>query len=306
MRAYILYSLRTFSPSNPWFDHACSSAISDREGVHRSYQASPFELTHATFISARNFCSAKLCRARSSFRKRKIDKLNSSPTEKCFWSLSIKMFNNFCSSSFPSLIRPDGSIACSPTDKANLFGSQFSPNSSLSDSNALDPPTQPLSNPIPFIIISDHKVCQVLRSLKTDKASGPDDIPPRFLKEFAEELAPVLCHLFHLILISCTNPSSWKHALVQPVPKKGDRSNPSNYHPTALTSAVARVFETLLNSHFIKHLESNNLLSDHQARSTGDLLSYLTHAWSSSLRNFRKALVVAFLRHLTDSGIRLC
>ena len=291
MRAYIPYSLTTFSPSNPWFDHACFSAISGREGAHRSYQASPSELAHATFISARNRCSAKLRRARSSFRKRKVDKLNSSPTEKCFWSLSKKIFNNFCNSSFPSLIQLGGSIACSPTDKASA-------NSSLSDSNAPDPPTQPLSNPIPSIIISACKVRRVLRSLKTDKASGPDGVPPRFLKEFAEELAPVLCRLFRLILISCTYPSSWKQALVQPVPKKGDRSNPSNYRPIALTSAVAKVFETLLNSHFIKHLESNNLLSDHQygfrkARSTGDLLSYLTHTWSSSLRDFGESFVVA-------------
>ena len=36
MRAYIPYSLTTFSPSKPWFDRACSSAISDREGAHRS------------------------------------------------------------------------------------------------------------------------------------------------------------------------------------------------------------------------------------------------------------------------------
>ena len=204
----------------------------------------------------------------------------------------------FCNSSFPSLIRPDGSIACSPTDKANLFGSCFSTNSSLSDSNAPDPPPQLLSNPIPSIIISACKVCRVLCSLKTDKASGPDGIPPRFLKEFADELAPVLCHLFCLILISCTYPSSWKHALVQPVPKKGDRSNSSNCRPIALTSAVAKVFETLLNSHFIKHLESNNLLSDHQygfrkARFTGDLLSYLTHTLSPSLWNFGESFVVA-------------
>ena len=208
-----------------------------------------------------------------------------------------KIFNNFCNSSFPSLIRPDGSIVCSPTDKANLFGSYFSANSSLSDSSAPDPPTQSLSNPIPSIIISARKVRRVLRSLKTDKASGSDGIPPRFLKEFADELAPVLCHLFSLILISYTYPSSWKHALVQPVTKKGDHSNPSNYRPIALTSAVAKVFETLLNSHFIKHLESNNLLSDHQygfrkARSTGDL-TYLTHAWSSSLWNFGKSFIVA-------------
>ena len=205
---------------------------------------------------------------------------------------------NTCNSSCPSLIYPDVSKACSPTDKANLFGSYFSTNSSLSDSNALDPPTQPLSNPKPSIIISARKVRRVLRSLKTDKASGSDGISPRFLKEFADEMAPVLCRLFRLILISCTYPSFWKHALFHPVPKKGDCSNPSNYCPIALTSAVAKVFETLLNSHFIKHLESNNLLSDHQygfrkARSAGDLLSYLTHPWSSSLRNFGESFVVA-------------
>ena len=121
---------------------------------------------------------------------------------------------------------------------------------------------------------------------------------PDFLKEYADELATVLICLFCLILISCTYPSSWKHALVQPVPKKNDRCNSSKYRPIAFTLAVAKVFETLLNSHFIKHLESTDLLSDHQygfhkARSIGDLHSYLTHAWSSSLRNFGEPFVVA-------------
>ena len=64
--------------------------------------------------------------------------------------------------------------------------------------------------------------------------------------EFAEKPAPVLCRLFRLILISCTYPSSWKYALVRPVPKKGDRSNPSNYRPIALTSAVAKVSKLCL------------------------------------------------------------
>ena len=313
MRAYIPYSLTTFSPSNPWFDRACSSAISDREGAHRSYQASPSELTHATFISARNRCSAKLRRARSSFHKRKIDKLNSSPTEKCFWSLSKKIFNNFCNSRFPSLIRPDGSIACSPTDKANLFGSYFSANSSLSDSNAPDPPTQPLSNPIPSIIISARKVRRVLRSLKTDKASGPDGVPPRFLKEFAEGLAPVLCRLFRLILISCTYPSSWKHALVQPVPKKGDRSNPSNYRLIALTSAVARFSKlcliptssNILNLTIFFPITSMASVRQDLQGIFFPILFILGHPLLGTLENHSSLLLIS-LRHLTESGIRLC
>ena len=165
---------------------------------------------------------------------------------------------------------------------------------------------------MPSIIISARKVCWVLRSLKTDKASGPGGIPPRFPKEFAEELAPVLRHLFCLIIFSCTYPSSWKHALVQPVPKKGDRSNPSNCRPIALTSAVAKVFETLLNSYF-KHLKSNNLLSHHQygfrkARSTGIFFPILLipgHLLFGTLENHSLSLLTS-LRHLAESGIRLC
>ena len=103
MRAYIPYSLITSSPSNPWFDHVCSSAISDREGAHRSYQASPSELTHATFIFARNRCSAKLRRACPSFRKRKIDKLNSSPTENVSGPYPKKSSTTSVTPAFPHL-----------------------------------------------------------------------------------------------------------------------------------------------------------------------------------------------------------
>ena len=135
---------------------------------------------------------------------------------------------------------------------------------------------------MPPLIISYRKVCRALLALETNKAHGPDGIPAKFLKEFADELAPVLCRLFRLILTTSNYPSPWKHALAQPVPKKGDRSDPSNYRPIALTSTIAKVFESLLNAHFLKHLESHSLLSDHQygfrkARSTGDLLSFLTH-----------------------------
>ena len=89
-----------------------------------------------------------------------------------------------------------------------------------------------------------------------------------------------------------------KRALVQPVTKKGSRSDPSNYRPIALTCVLSKIFETLLNSHFLDHLESHSLLSDHQygfrlSRSTGDILSYLTDLWSSALREFGESCVVA-------------
>ncbi len=84
---------------------------------------------------------------------------------------------------------------------------------------------------------------------------------------------------------------------MQPVPKKGDRSNPSNYRPIALISCLSKAFETILNRKFLKHLLSFNLLSDHQygfrkGRSIGDLLAFPTDSWSSSLSRFGETFAV--------------
>ena len=213
MEAYIPSSVKTFSPSNPWFDCTCYLAVEAEEQAYQSYQASPSAQTHALFISARNHYESHTHRAKDSFHRRKSNRLTF-PTGKNFWSLARKISKNFRNSSFPSLICPDGSVACSPTDKATIFGSLFSSNYTISDSNAPEPLTLPLSNPVPSLIISTCKVRRVLHSLKTDKAPGPDGITAKVLKEFADELAPVLCHLFCLILNTCSYPSSWKHVVV--------------------------------------------------------------------------------------------
>ncbi len=106
-----------------------------------------------------------------------------------------------------------------------------------------------------------------------------------------------LVKLFRLCLSTSTIPSCWKFAYMQPVPKKGDRSNLSNYRPIALTSCLSKASETILSRKFLKHLLFFNLLSDHQygfrtGRSTSDL-ALLADSWSSSLSCFSENFVVA-------------
>ncbi len=112
-----------------------------------------------------------------------------------------------------------------------------------------------------------------------------------FLKNCASVLIPCLVKLFRLCLSTSTFPSCWKYAYVQPVPKKGDRSNPSKYLPIALLSCLSKAFESIHNRKIQKHFSTSDLLSDRQygfrkGRSTGDLLSLLTDSWSSSLSRF--------------------
>ncbi len=110
-------------------------------------------------------------------------------------------------------------------------------------------------------------------------------------------LTPFLVKIFRFCLSTSTFPSCWKYADIQPVSKKGDRSNPSNCRAIALLSCLSKAFETIINRKILKHLSASNLLSDRQywfrkGRSTGDLV-FLTGSWSSSLSRFGETFAVA-------------
>lgn len=205
---------------------------------------------------------------------------------------------NFCESSFPPLLSSDGSTAYTPSAKANLFASLFASNSNLDD-NGKEPLPYPLSSvAMPPIKFSTRKVRKALQTLNTNKSKGPDSIPAIVLKTCAPELAPVLNKLFQLSYKHGIFPSLWKQVHVFPIPKKGDKSDPSNYRPIAISSLLSKVMETIITHQLLSYLETNQLLSDHQygfrqARSTGDLLAYSTHVWSSTLDSFGESRVIS-------------
>ena len=60
--------------------------------------------------------------------------------------------------------------------------------------------------------------------LKPHKASGPDNIPVFFLKETANEIAPILVQIFQFSLDQGVLPSDWKTANIIPIFKKGKSS----------------------------------------------------------------------------------
>ncbi len=144
---------------------------------------------------------------------------------------------------------------------------------------------------MPVIKILPNDVFYALSGLSPKKTYGPDGVPPIVLENCASVLTPYLVKLFRLCLSTSSSPSCWKYAYIQPVHKKGDRSNPSNYRPITLLSCLSKAFESILNRKSQKHLSTSDLLSDRQyrfrkGRSTGEFLSLLSDYWSSSLSCF--------------------
>ena len=160
----------------------------------------------------------------------------------------------------------------------------------LDDSNAVLPelPEPSYLTSLSSIAFDPQEVEEILRTLKTDKASGPDGLSNRILKELSHEISSPLCSLFNKSLSLGKFPSPYKDANVTPVHKKGDLSLVSNYRPISLLNSVAKLFEKLVFKYFYNHLQDNNMLSSLQSGfipgdSTVNQLAYLYHIFTEAL-----------------------
>ena len=111
------------------------------------------------------------------------------------------------------------------------------------------------------INITKEGVLKLLKNLDTSKATGPDEITARMLKESAEEIAPVLTSLFQQSLDTGTLPDDWLLANVSALFKKGSRESPENYRPVSLTSIMCKLLEHILHSQISKHLDKFKILT---------------------------------------------
>lgn len=73
-----------------------------------------------------------------------------------------------------------------------------------------------------------------LRSLKRNKATGLDELPPGMLKDCAEVISKPLASIINLSTSTATVPTQWKKAKVLPSYKSGDTSLPENYRPISV------------------------------------------------------------------------
>jgi len=305
----ILSGIETFIPHTrkasrhprhkPWFSKACDRARLVKVQTHRTFLQNPTPENRQAFTEARNEYNRTITQSKDTFNTRIKDKVISCPNGgKSFWSLAKNISQNFCKSAFPPLVFDDEIISTS-TGKAEIFAKMFAANSTLNPPPQLPPPTiTPVPHKMSEIVFKTNEVRKILLSLDTRKSSGLDGIPAIVLKKCAPELAPVLTRLFQLSYNRGVFPDGWKKARLQPVPKKGSRSLPSNYRPIALLSALSKVMERIINIQILKHLEKHKLIHDRQygfrqKRSTADLLSLVTNNWEKSLEFFGESQVVA-------------
>ena len=143
----------------------------------------------------------------------------------------------------------DGKIISDAKTKSEILNNQFT--STFTDENLINIPSVG-NTPKPGIQplkISVAGVTRQLCELKTSKACGPDAIPAWFLKEYADEISPMLADIYQYSIDSGNVPFMWKNANVCGVFKKGKKSDPANCRPISLTCIACKVLEHIIHSH---------------------------------------------------------
>ena len=114
------------------------------------------------------------------------------------------------------------------------------------------------------ISVAVEGVASLLANLDPCKASGPDGIPARYLKDMANDLAPSLTLIYQASLQQGCIPDEWKKVLITPIYKNGDSSCPANYRPISLTCIVCKTLEHIISTSIYNHLEEHTILCPEQ------------------------------------------
>ncbi len=112
--------------------------------------------------------------------------------------------------------------------------------------------------------ISQDELKKVVPQLKNRKASSFDHITNEMIKHSVNSLSGILLKLFNHILHSECFPKAWVDGYINPLFKKGDVFDPSNYRGITISTCLGKLFTRLLNNRFMEFLIKNKIIHENQ------------------------------------------
>ena len=282
----------TIRPNDhPWITCHIKNLIRKRKRMYRKYR----KPSNIDFLVKLKTLRNRVVNEIRKSKQEQFDKLehllnNEQSNSKLFWKTSKQILNLDKHSAALPTINMNNEYAETSIQKANMLNNYFATQVAIDDSNkSLPRPVNVQHENLATITITIKDVSDVLENLNITKASGPDLISPRLLKEGAPVLSKSMSKPFNRSLQQGYIPSSWKDADITPIHKKEDKSSPSNYRPISLLSTVGKTMERCVHKHLFNNISRNNLLTPFQSGfipgdSTTNQLLHIYHTFCEDRR----------------------
>jgi hypothetical protein len=219
--------------------------------------------------------------------------------EKKYWKLAKEIYGSKKTMGIPALTVGNKVITTS-IDKASCFNKYFAEQQTLPQIpfNQQMPPIIFITNSrLGNIITTEDEVTKAIKSLDIGKATGPDGISNKIIKETVTAISKPLAELFNKSFELGKVPIRWKEANLCPIFKKDDKSLVSNYRPISLLSCLGKLQERIVYTHLYKYLKDNNLLTwknsgFRELDSAMNQLIYITHKIHKALEEGQEICLV--------------
>jgi hypothetical protein len=119
-------------------------------------------------------------------------------------------------------------------------------------------------NKLVLELTSEPEVFSIIKKFSPKNSSGWDGISTKVLKKSSLFIVTPLTHVINDSLSKGIFPNKLKNSVITPLNKKGEKLDPANYRPIAITSSVSKVFEKVFLNRLEAHFNQNNLFCDNQ------------------------------------------
>lgn len=239
---------------NPWFTDVVRQALLERDLAYKDWlQAPPHvrDVKRQRYKVLRNRATMKVAQAKQQYLNQFLD---SRVPSKILWQRVRSLGVGKDKSSKPCEFDPD------------VVNRAFLANYTSNTQQTSRPPSSTPPSPYSFSFqpVQHWEVVNAIWDIQSS-AVGMDELPNNFIKIILPLVVHHITHLFNMFIRTSTFPDCWKHAKILPLKKKPHLNDVNNLRPISILCALSKAFEKLLKRQMTSYIESNNLLSDHQA-----------------------------------------
>lgn len=117
----------------------------------------------------------------------------------------------------------------------------------------------------PSVFVKLKELKDTIRQLPSNKAPGEDSVRNLMLKNCSRKCLVAFLYILNACLANCYFPNSWKNAIMIPILKPGKPSDLiKSFRPISLLSVLAKVFERILLTRMLQHIDEGGTFPDFQ------------------------------------------
>ena len=252
----------------PWITTAILKSIHARNKLYKIYLNEPNTYNSNKYKKYRNKLTDII---RTSRKMHYSDKLNQVKSNiKATWEIIKDLMGKKPQQLPKENFTMNGNII-NPDDTVNTFNSYFvnlGPNLAKNFDRQNKDFAKFLPEPTPsslfFNPTNPNEIINITKELNSSKSKGHDRISTFLLKQIIHVIVSPLTHIFNISIATGKVPRSLKIAKVNPVYKKEDPHEISNFRPISILPSISKILEKIIHKRLHNFLNIHKLLNNNQ------------------------------------------